>query len=106
MREIENKQDWDRCVRDLKINVRGDEAIFDVCRIPHKIDGQFQAERFLPSGDYVTGEIYESDEFEFREITDEHTLGKDPDEFFDFLCETYGTPFLIFDYSGYNEWLV
>lgn len=105
MRKIENKQDWNLFVRDLKKNVVEDEATFAVYRSD---DGHgnmlFKAERYLPGGDYVTGRLTRSDEFDFREVTElGHTLGQTSDEFYDDLTKVYGRPFYIGVPFGSNE---
>ena len=107
MRKISNKKDWDQFVRDLKKNVVEDEATFAVYLSDaghgHML---FNAERYLPSGDYlgVTGRLTRSDEFDFREVTElGHTLGQTSDEFYDNLPKVYGRPVYIGVPFGSNE---
>lgn len=105
MRKISNKKDWNQFVRDLKKNVVEDEATFAVYLSD---DGHgnmlFKAERYLPGGDYVTGCLTRSDEFDFREVSElGHTLGQTSDEFYDNLTKVYGRPFYIGATFGSNE---
>lgn len=105
MRKIENKQDWDQFVRDLKKNVVEDEATFAVYRSD---DGHgnllFKAERYLTRDEYGTGRLIRSDEFVFLEVTElGHTLGQTSDEFYDNLTKVYGRPFYIGVPFGSNE---
>lgn len=105
MRKIENKKDWNLFVRDLKKNVVEDEATFAVYRSDDGYGNMlFKAERYLPGGDYVTGRLTRSDEFDFREVTElGHTLGQTSDEFYDNLTKVYGRPFYVGATFGSNE---
>lgn len=109
MRKISYKKDWDQFVRDLKKNVVEDEATFAVYLSNDGHDDSkmlFNAERYLPCGDYlgVTGRLTRSDEFDFREVSElGHTLGQTPDEFYDNLTKVYGRPFYIGVPFGSNE---
>lgn len=106
MRKISYKKDWDQFVRDLKKNVVKDEATFAVYLSD---DGHghmlFNAERYLPGGDYATGRLTRSDEFDFREVSElGHTFGLTSDAFYDNLTKVYDRPFYIgVPFGSYEE---